>query len=508
MNQYLTVSRHKNCIYSKEVDQDSKTIYLKKITKYPFRFFGPSKEKTGWIDVKGKPLKEINADSVADFRNKTKSVLEYGYTLYGTDKLEYQYIYEEFKDVIPKNDLIISGFFDIETARDEITGYSSPAEAKNEIISISLVVKDKIYYWGMKDLSSEFCKKLNFEYFRFMNEDEMLVHFANFISNSGITVLSGWNIVQYDIPYFMNRMNNLEIDRTKISPFGKVFERMFKDSFGNDVQTFNIVGIEILDYLDLYKKFTYVTRDNYKLNTIARVELHEEKVDYSEERNLQELYENDFYKFTEYNIKDSLLVKRLDEKLKLIDLCVTIAYKANVNFADALGTVKMWQFYLYKEMLNQYMVPPMKPQNTDDSSIIGAFVKDPLIGMHEWIVSFDLASLYPHNQIGCNISPDTLLDDDELPGEIIDFRKKIWSECQTLEKIIELLSEKKIDLSVLKKYDIGMTPNIQFYKRDKQGFIPEILHKVYDDLSKAKKKMLLKKQELENLKAEYKHYEN
>ena len=101
-----------------------------------------------------------------------------------------------------------------------------------------------------------------------------------------------------------------------------------------------------------------------------------------------------------------------------------------------------------------------------------------------------------------------MLDDDELPSEIIDFRKKIWSEYQTLEKIIEVLSEKKIDLSVLKKYDIGMTPNIQFYKRDKQGFIPEILRKVYDDRSKAKKKMLLKKQELENLKAEYKHYEN
>jgi DNA polymerase elongation subunit (family B) len=154
------------------------------------------------------------------------------------------------------------------------------------------------------------------------------------------------------------------------------------------------------------------------------------------------------------------------------------------------------------------MVPPMKPQNTDDSSIIGAFVKDPLIGMHEWIVSFDLASLYPHNQMGCNISPDTLLDDDELPSEVLDLRKKIMSEYKTLENIIEALSKKQIDLTILKKYDIGMTPNVQFYKRDKQGFIPEILHKVYDDRSKAKKKMLLKKQELENLKAEYKHYEN
>lgn len=508
MNQYLTVSRYKNNIYSKEVDQDTKTIYLKKISKYPFRFFGPSKEETGWIDVKGKPLKEFTSDSVAEFRNKTKSVIEYGYGLYGTDKLEYQYIYEEFKNTVPRNDLIISGFFDIETARDEQTGYSSPREAKNEIISISLVIKGKLYYWAMKDLSSEFCEKFNFEFFWFMNEDEMLEHFAVFIRDSGISVISGWNIVQYDIPYFMNRMKNLELNRSKISPFGIVTEREFKDSYGNDVQTFNVAGIEILDYLDLYKKFTYVTRDNYKLNTIARVELHEEKVDYSEERNLQELYEKDFYKFTEYNLKDSLLVQRLDEKLKLIDLCVTIAYKANVNFADALGTVKMWQFYLYKEMMNQFMVPPMKPQNEDDVQIIGAFVKEPLVGMHEWILSFDLASLYPHNQMGANISPDTLLDDNELHDDLKELRKEIWNEYNTLENIIDALAEKKIDLSILKKYDVGMTPNIQFYKRDKPGFIPEILHKVYDDRSKAKKKMLQKKQELENLKAEYKHYEN
>lgn len=507
MRQYLTVSKHRGQIFSKEVDQGTKEIHLKKISKYPFRFWGPSNEETGWTDVKGHPLKEITTEGVSDFSKKTKTVLEYGYKLYGTDKLDYQYIYEEFKDVTPINDLVTTGFFDIETARDAVLGYSTSSDALNEILTISLTIKNKIYYWATKDLDTTFCDQLGFEFFWFEHEKHMLEHFMKFIRESGISIFSGWNIIQYDIPYLFNRAKRLELDPNKISPFLKVDSRTFTDHFNQEVQTYVIHGIEILDYLDLYKKFTYVTRDNYQLNTVAKAELGKEKVNYDEERNLQELYENDFQKFTEYNIRDSLLVKELDDKLKLLDLCKTIAYKANVNFSDALGTVKMWQFYLYREMLNQFMVPPMKPYNTDSAGIIGGFVKDPLIGMHEWVVSFDLASLYPHNQMGNNISPDMLLDDDELPVEILELRTAIWEEYGNIENIIDALAEKRIDLSLLKQYNICMTPNLHFFKRDTVGFIPSILKQVYNDRSIAKKKMLEKKQELVNLKAEYPEYE-
>lgn len=503
MNQYLTVSRHKGQIYSREIDQDTKEIHLKKISQYPFRFFGPSKEITGWTDVKGHPLKEVTANSISEFQKKITTVQEYGYKLYGTDKLNYQYIYEEFKGCEPKNHLVTAGYFDIETSRDAETGYSSANDALNAVLSISLIIRNKPYYWAMMDLSQEFCTKHDLEFFWFRTEKEMIIHFFDFIRKSDISILSGWNIVQYDIPYLMHRAVNLDIDYKKISPFGQVDKRTFKDNFNNEVTTYTIHGIEILDYLDLYKKFTYITRDNYQLNTIATAELNEKKVDYSETRNLQELYETDFYKFTEYNIKDSFLVKRLDDKLKLIDLCKTIAYSANVNFSDALGTVKMWQFYLYKELMNKFIVPPMKSMFHSDKGIIGAFVKDPLTGIHEWIMSFDLASLYPHNQMGCNISPDMLLDDSELPEELLAFRQSIWNEYKTLENIIDALSEKKIDTGILKVYNVSMSPNIQFYKRDKLGFIPEILKKIYSDRAVAKKKMLALKQELEDLKAAY-----
>lgn len=494
--QYLQVTRHKGAIYSKEIDQDTRTRSFKVFKEYPFRFFSPSKEETGWTDIKGNPLKEIVAVSIADFNSKTKVVQEYNYALYGTSKLEYQYIYEEFKDA-PNNSLINVGYFDIETARDEINGYSPAKDAFNPIISISLILNGKIFYWATKDLSARFCEIHKVEFFWFMTEKEMLNHFLKFVGNGAIDVLTGWNIETYDIPYTINRAARIGLTETIVSPFKKIVPRTLHDSFGNEQQSYNIIGIEILDYLALYKKFTYVTRDNYRLDTIAYCELGEKKVDYSEMKNLQELYETDFERFSEYNIKDSLLVKRLDDKLKLINLCASIAYGAGVNFTDALGTVKMWTFQYYKLLMNKFVVPPME-NKVPNAQVIGGFVKDPLLGLHDWVVTFDLASLYPHNQFCANISNDKLLEDDECHQELLDLRKTIKEKYSSLDDIIACLSRLEVDLTVLKKHDVCMTPNLQFFKRDSRGFMPEALKFIYEERSRVKKKMLALKQEKEN----------
>jgi DNA polymerase elongation subunit (family B) len=500
--QYLSVVKYRGSICSKEINQETKQREFKVFKDYPFRFFTPSKDtkETGYKDIKGHPLKEMTADSIKEFQNKTKAVLEYGHKLYGTSKLEYQYIYEEFKDS-PRNDLVIPGFFDIETAKDPVTGYSTAREALNPIISISFVYKDKIHFWATKDLPDSFCQEFNIDFHWFMTEKEMLLDFMKLVRTGDVDILSGWNIETYDIPYTINRVSNLGLDPNLLSPFKKIQERNIRDKFGNEQQTFNIIGIQILDYLSLYKKFTYVTRDNYTLNNIAYCELKETKEDYSEMIDLDDLYERDFIKFAKYNVKDSLLVKRLDDKLKLIDLCVNIAYKAGVNFQDALGTVKMWTFYAYRALMNNYTVPPMvnNIDDGDDSSIIGGYVKDPQLGFHSWIVTFDLASLYPHNQMGANISPDKILEDDELPQDLLDLRESISRASGfKVENTVEMLSRKEFDLSLLKKYDVCMTPNLQFFKRDSLGFMPAILKDIYSERSIRKKEELRLKQEEEN----------
>lgn len=494
--QYLSVTRHKGSIYSKEIDQVTKERSFNVFKDYHFRFFSPVKEHTAWTDIKGNPLKEMNAYSIKEFMNMTKSVQEYGYSLYGTSKLEYQYMYEEFKDV-PKNSLIVAGYFDIETARDEVTGYSLASEALNEVLSISFIKNNKIYYWATKHLSDAFCAEHNIEFFWFMHESEMILNFLKFMGSGEIDVLTGWNIESYDIPYVINRAKRLGLNELLFSPFKKVTSRTMHDQFGKEVEVYNIIGLEVLDYLDLYKKFTYVTRDNYKLSTIAQVELGEDKVDYSEVRDLQELYESDFEKFTVYNVKDSLLVKRLDEKLKLINLCASIAYGAGVNFTDALGTVKMWTFQYYRKLMDKHIVPPMD-NNVATAPIIGGFVKDPQLGLHDWVVTFDLASLYPHNQMGANISPEMLLEDSECHPDLLNLRKAIKEKYKTLEEVIYALSLLEIDLSALKKHNVCMTPNCQFFKIDSRGFMPETLKFIYEERSRVKKRMLALKQDKEN----------
>lgn len=477
---------------------DTKERVYRKFTEYPFRFFAPAKdEDTIFRDVKGFPLKEVSCHSIDDFQSKTKDVVDYGYKLYGTRQLPYQYIYEEFSKNKVNNSLVNIASFDIETSRDEETGYSNPEDALNPITTISLVMNNKTYYWAYKDLSQDFCEKNKIEFFWFMNETQMLEHFCNFIGSMDIDVLTGWNIEQYDIPYVVVRAGLLNVMASKMSPFKKIKKRTFKGMFGEEHLGFNILGIAILDYLKLYKKFTYVTRENYQLNTIAYEELGDKKEDYSDYDSLDDLYEHDFELFTKYNIKDSQIVSRLEDKLKLIDLCITLSYKAGVNFQDTLGTVKLWTFYLYKEMLNRHMVPPMLGLGMPEKEIVGAHVKDPLKGMHEWMVSFDLASLYPHNQMGMNISTDKILDDEELPQDLADLKQFIWNDSNNqIENVIDNLVAKKYDLSVLKQHNVGMTPNVQFYKNDDLGFIPAILKGIYNERKEVKKEMLQRKQEM------------
>lgn len=517
-NQYVSVNSAGGYVYSKEVHTLTREVELKRIKNYDWKFFIQDPDKKGkFTDVKGNCLRSVTAKSIKEFKEKIKSFNDYGHKVYGTDRLAYQYIYNEFDKTKFNNKLVRIGFFDIETARDDETGYSPATVAANPITAISLVINGHIYYWATKDLPSSFAddctaefdwfKPNKFEFFWSYTEYDMLEHFIKFFVDN-IDVISGWNIELYDITYLVTRSANLGLDPKKLSPFGIIKKKEFTGKFGKIDTTYEILGVQVLDYINLYKKFTYKTPDNYQLSTIAQNELGDDKINYSEHRNLEELYHEDFVKFSKYSIKDSTICDRLENKLKLIELAITLSYKTGVNFEDSLGTVKMWTFYLHQEMMDANIVPPMFSTQHPSSSIVGGHVKDPIRGKHKWVMSFDLASLYPHNQMGMNISFDKLLEDSELPEDILRLKDEINQKYKSVDSSIDAIVNKEIDLSLLKKYNIGMAPNVQFYRNDSLGIIPKVLKRVYNERKEVKKEMLVRKQELVNLKDKYKHWED
>ena len=168
-------------------------------------------------------------------------------------------------------------------------------------------------------------------------------------------------------------------------------------------------GISTLDYLELYRKFTYTNQESYRLDHIAFVELNERKLDHSEFDTFKEFYDNDWQKFIEYNIHDVRLVDQLDDKMKLIDLAYTMAYDAKVNYEDIFSQVRMWDNYIYVELLKRKIaIPPKKESATKSEKYAGAYVKEPKPGRYDWVVNFDLNSLYPHLIMQYNISPETI----------------------------------------------------------------------------------------------------
>ena len=262
----------------------------------------------------------------------------------------------------------------------------------------------------------------------------------------------------------------------KLSPWGKVHEREVYQ-MGRKQQVFNIYGVAALDFFDLYRKFTYTNQERYTLDHIAFVELGERK-DGNPFETFKEWYEKDYQSFIEYNIQDVEIVDKLEDKMRLIELCLTMAYDAKVNYNDVLGTVRYWDILIYNHLRTKNIIIPQKTEHKKVEKFEGAYVKDPQVGMHKWVMSFDLNSLYPHLIMQYNISPETLVNGGA--------------------DIIEGMVDKILDGKVKNETEHCMTPNGAFFKKDFKGFLPELMENMYNDRVKYKKLMLEAKQEYEN----------
>ena len=305
-------------------------------------------------------------------------------------------------------------------------------------------------------------------------------------------IVTGWNIETFDIPYLINRAKRLFNENKNpyrlLSPWKKIHAYTMFGMGGRELQAYEIIGVETLDYLQMYRKFTYTNQESYRLDHIAFVELGERKLDYSEQGTLHLLYKNDYQKFIEYNIKDVELVEELDSKLKLLEMLVALAYLCKVNYGNTFGQVRMWDTLIYNNLLRKNIVIPPKKHSSKSSNFEGAFVKEPIIGSHKWVVNFDLNSLYPHLIMQYNLSPETLITD-ELPKEL--------QEIKDARPGVDGLLNQSQSLNDLEKYNLTYTPNNEFYRKDIQGFLPEMMQQIYNDRVKYKKKMITTKKKLQ-----------
>jgi DNA polymerase elongation subunit (family B) len=263
--------------------------------------------------------------------------------------------------------------------------------------------------------------------------------------------------------------------------------------------SYDLTGVATLDYIELYKWYAPggKSQESYRLDNIAHVELGKKKIDYSEYDNLHQLYRLNFQKFIEYNIVDVELVFELESKLKLIELGLTLAYDTKTNYEDIFAQTRMWDSIIYSYLFEKNIIVPPKIIKNKTEAFEGAYVKEPQVGMHNYVASFDLNSLYPHLMMQYNISPETLIEH----GDYTDDMREVLGQVVNVDRMID----RKIDTSKLK--DVTITPNGQFFRTDIQGFLPKMLEEMYEDRKKFKKLMLKSKQDYENETDESKKYE-
>jgi len=451
--------------------------------KFNPTLFVPSNKKTKYKTLDGEYVESIQPGSVRDCREFIKKYENVeNFKVYGNDRYIYQYISETYPEQEIKFDIskIKLTTLDIEVASEN--GFPDVESAAEEVLLITIqdYSSKKIRTWGLGPFQN---KQKNVEYRSFSTEYDLLTDFINWwmIEDNTPEVVTGWNIELYDIPYLVRRLDRVLGEKLmkRMSPWGLVTEDEIYISGRRNI-SYDVGGITQLDYLNLYKKFTYKAQESYRLDYIASVELGQKKLDHSEFDTFKDFYTKGWQKFVEYNIIDVELVDRMEDKMKLIELAITMAYDAKANYADVFSQVRMWDTIIYNYLKERNIVIPPKERSDKDSKYAGAYVKEPNPGIYDWVVSFDLNSLYPHLIMQYNISPETLLDERHPSANV--------------EKILN----EEINFELYKDY--AVCPNGAMFRKDVRGFLPELMEKIYKDRTIYKKKMLAAKQEYEKKK--------
>ena len=459
----------------REVVNGKREIYKE---EYSPTLFVKSNKKTKYKTLDGESVEPIKPGTVKDCREFYKKYDGVdGFKIFGNNRYIFQYLSDKYPQDEVKFDIsqINLVTMDIEVKAEQ--GFPDPESCSEEMLTISLqdYATKKITTWGRKPYVPT---QDNVTYYHFSDEIEMLNSFLYHWSKNPPDVITGWNVRLYDIPYLCGRISRIMGDKKckLLSPWGLVSQDEIYIS-GRRYNVYDIAGMTTLDYLELYKKFTYKAQESYRLDYIASVELGQKKLDHSEFDTFKEFYSGNWKKFVDYNIIDVELVDRLEDKMKLIELALTMAYDAKVNYQDVMYQVRMWDTIIYNYLKKRNIVIPPKDSSDKNDKYAGAYVKEPKPGKYDWVVSFDLNSLYPHLIMQYNISPETLLET-KHPSVTVD---KILGEELTFEMY----------------KDSAVCANGAQYRKDVKGFLPELMEKMYAERVVFKKKMLEAKQAYE-----------
>ena len=479
MKFYTNVQQWGNNILVRGVGKDGQRIMQRYKDFSPTLYLRANKPTT-WKTIEGDYVEEFKPGSVKearDFLDQYRDVENF--KIYGQTQYLYQWISDNFVDQseidFDTNQISILSL-DIETS----TEYGFPnIETANEQILL-ITVRDsltkKLTTWGLKEYHGD---NTEVDYRYFMNENTMLKDFIAFIQEYKPDVVTGWNSRFFDIPYIVNRIERLlgEEQVRYLSPW-KIVKGGKITIQGREQQYYDIFGIAGIDYLELFRKYRGIGYESFALAHIANVELGSEKLDHSEYQNFKDFYEQDWDKFVDYNIRDVELVAQLEDKLGLIDLQLTMAYDFRVNYEDVFSQVRCWDMLIYNTLRRKKIVIPPKKAFAKNEAYAGAYVKDPTVGQHDWVVSFDLNSLYPHLIMQYNISPDTIVD-------------------ERIQCNVDELLGKKLDTTHLQASNLTMAANGQCFRKDFQGFLPAMMEELYESRKFFKKKMLQAEQEYE-----------
>lgn len=441
----------------------------------PYLFLPSKSPNTTYKTLAGAGVEKHTFDTIREARTFFEEYKDVaGMNIYGYNKFVYPYIYDTFPGKIEfDQSLIKTAYIDIEVYSGN--GFPHVETASEEITAIAVLVNDTVYSFGTGDFKPP-KDAYPIIYKKCLHEVDLIQSFIDILRTTDPDIVSGWNIAFFDLPYLINRIRRLWDDNKikELSPFK--WMRTIKTTFRNkEMTTYEPVGLSILDYYDLYKKFTYEGLESYTLDFVSNKELNVGKFDYKEKyATIHDFYVGDYQNYMYYNALDVVRVKQLDDKKKFIRLAITMAYDAKVNYMDVLGSVKQWEVLCHNYLMDKKVVVPSS-NNAVVRPFEGAYNKEPLVGFHKWVVSFDLSSLYPHLIIQYNIGPETragkingvnITIDDILNGEL-----------------------KKLSADYIDK-DLALASNLCLYRRDKQGFLAALMEEQFEQRKVYKKKML------------------
>jgi len=459
--------------------------FMRKVKYKPTLFVRARSNATHKSLIGDIPLGAVKFDSMTEARDYLTQYQDvHGFEICGTQNYVTQFIQENYPDQIDFDmSLINIASFDIEV--DISDGYANINTADKEITSIAYKSsKSNTYHLlGRKDYDKTQTQTDiphdDIQFMKFDTEEALLRRFIDIWTYDYPDVVTGWNVEYFDIQYIVTRIIRLmgEEAAKKLSPWGMIKQNT-RTFFGKEQSTYKIDGMAVIDYMDAFKKFGYKygPQESYKLDHIAHVVLGEKKMDYSEYGNLTNLYEQNPQLYLDYNLKDTQLIQRMEDESGLLSLVLTVAYGGGVNYTDAFGTVGIWETTIYRRLMKDKVVPHLKSgPGQRAGELVGGYVKDPKVGMHPWVVSFDLNSLYPHLMLQYNLSPETYVESER-----------------------EYVSQEMVlDGKYQNNTEYAVCANGACFRKDKLGIIPEIIDEYYNRRKGIKQDMLKVEQAIE-----------